>query len=34
MQVYINEYFEKVLPWTQEKYDKAKYYVTGTSMSA
>ncbi|GJN87596.1 hypothetical protein Rhopal_000551-T1 [Rhodotorula paludigena] len=32
--VYINEYFDKVLPWTQEKYDKAKYYVTGTSMSA
>ncbi|GAA6014135.1 hypothetical protein JCM10207_006108 [Rhodosporidiobolus poonsookiae] len=32
--VYLNEYFAKVLPWTQDKYDKAKYFVTGTSMSA
>ncbi|BGP14771.1 hypothetical protein JCM10213_004291 [Rhodosporidiobolus nylandii] len=32
--VYLNEYFAKLLPWDQEKYDKAKYFVTGTSMSA
>ncbi|KAK7028305.1 amidase signature domain-containing protein [Favolaschia claudopus] len=32
--LYINEFWEKLLPWTQEKYEKAKYFVTGTSMCA
>ncbi|KAF7361366.1 Amidase signature domain-containing protein [Mycena sanguinolenta] len=31
---YINEFWEKLLPWTQDKYEKAKYYVTGTAMCA
>lgn len=31
--LYVNEYFDKVCPWTQDKYEKAKYYVTGTAMS-
>lgn len=31
---YVNGYWEKLLPWTQEKYEKAKYYVTGTAMCA
>ncbi|KAJ7629505.1 amidase signature domain-containing protein [Mycena polygramma] len=32
--LYINEYWEKLLPWTQDKFEKAKYYVTGTAMCA
>ncbi|GAA5828304.1 hypothetical protein JCM11251_006186 [Rhodosporidiobolus azoricus] len=32
--VYLNEYFAKLLPWDQDKYMKAKLFVTGTSMSA
>ncbi|KAM0746307.1 amidase signature enzyme [Meredithblackwellia eburnea MCA 4105] len=32
--LYLVDYWKKLLPWTQEKYDLAKYYVTGTSMSA
>ncbi|KAJ7038596.1 amidase signature domain-containing protein [Mycena alexandri] len=32
--LYINEYWETLLPWTQDKFEKAKYYVTGTAMSA
>ncbi|KAJ7902819.1 amidase signature domain-containing protein [Mycena olivaceomarginata] len=32
--LYINEFWEKLLPWTQDKFEKAKYYVTGTAMSA
>ncbi|GAA5917311.1 hypothetical protein JCM6882_008967 [Rhodosporidiobolus microsporus] len=32
--VYLNEYFVKLLPWDQDKYMKAKWFVTGTSMSA
>ncbi|KAJ7641471.1 amidase signature domain-containing protein [Roridomyces roridus] len=32
--LYVNEFWEKLLPWTQDKFDKAKYYVTGTAMSA
>ncbi|KAJ6510543.1 amidase signature domain-containing protein, partial [Mycena sanguinolenta] len=31
---YINEFWEKLLPWTQDKLEKAKYYVTGTAMCA
>ncbi|KAF7328915.1 Amidase signature domain-containing protein [Mycena venus] len=31
--LYVNEFWEKLIPWTQEKYEKAKYYVTGTAMS-
>ncbi|KAJ7764832.1 amidase [Mycena metata] len=32
--LYINEYWETLLPWTQDKLEKAKFYVTGTAMSA
>ncbi|KAJ6558118.1 amidase signature domain-containing protein [Mycena capillaripes] len=32
--LYVNDYWEKLLPWTQDKFDKAKYYVTGTAMCA
>ncbi|KAL8290383.1 hypothetical protein RQP46_002641 [Phenoliferia psychrophenolica] len=32
--LYLVDYWKKLLPWTQEKYDLAKYFVTGTSMSA
>lgn len=31
--LYLNDYWDQLLPWTQEKYDKAKYLVTGTAMS-
>ncbi|GAA6041989.1 hypothetical protein JCM8097_009133 [Rhodosporidiobolus ruineniae] len=31
---YINCYWQQLLPWTQDKYDKAKYHVTGTAMCA
>ncbi|KAJ7280228.1 amidase signature domain-containing protein [Mycena rebaudengoi] len=32
--LYINEFWEALLPWTQDKLEKAKYYVTGTAMCA
>ncbi|KAJ7911562.1 amidase-domain-containing protein [Mycena leptocephala] len=32
--LYINEFWEKLLPWTQDKFEKAKYYVTATAMCA
>ncbi|KAJ7207963.1 amidase signature domain-containing protein [Mycena pura] len=32
--LYINEFWTKLLPWTQDKFEKAKYYVTGTAMCA
>ncbi|KAK4700934.1 amidase, partial [Phenoliferia sp. Uapishka_3] len=32
--LHMNSYWAKLLPWDQGKYDKAKYFVTGTSMSA
>ncbi|KAJ6491564.1 amidase signature domain-containing protein [Mycena vulgaris] len=32
--LYVNEYWDKLLPWKQETYEKAKYYVTGTAMCA
>ncbi|KAJ7471914.1 amidase signature domain-containing protein [Mycena latifolia] len=32
--LYVNEYWDKLLPWDQEKWEKAKYYVTGTAMCA
>jgi amidase len=32
--LYLNCYWDQLLPWTQEKYDKAMYHVTGTAMSA
>jgi amidase len=32
--LYVNCYWDQLLPWTQEKFDKAKYHVTGTAMSA
>ncbi|KAJ7675468.1 amidase signature domain-containing protein [Mycena rosella] len=32
--LYINEYWDTLLPWDQEKLEKAKYYVTGTAMCA
>jgi amidase len=31
--LYINPYWGQLLPWDQHKYDKAKYFVTGTAMS-
>jgi amidase len=31
--LYLNDYWEHLLPWTPDKYDKAKYFVTGTAMS-
>ncbi|KAK6906025.1 hypothetical protein I204_01162 [Kwoniella mangroviensis CBS 8886] len=31
--LYLNDYWEHLLPWDQYKYDKAKYFVTGTAMS-
>ncbi|RXK36846.1 hypothetical protein M231_05876 [Tremella mesenterica] len=31
--LYMTDYWAHLLPWTQEKYDKAKYYVSGTAMS-
>ncbi|GAA6014797.1 hypothetical protein JCM10207_002184 [Rhodosporidiobolus poonsookiae] len=32
--LYLVDYWQKLLPWTQDKFDKAKYHVTGTSMCA
>ncbi|WVQ80574.1 hypothetical protein IAT38_002679 [Cryptococcus sp. DSM 104549] len=32
--LYLNDYWDHLLPWTQDKYDKAKYFVTGTAMSS
>ncbi|GFZ47573.1 hypothetical protein JCM24511_05317 [Saitozyma sp. JCM 24511] len=32
--LYLNDFWDQLLPWTQDKYDKAKYYVTGTAMSS
>jgi amidase len=32
--LYLNDYWDQLLPWTQAKYDKAKYFVTGTAMSS
>ncbi|WWC97977.1 hypothetical protein V866_004866 [Kwoniella sp. B9012] len=31
--LYLNDYWEHLLPWDQAKYDKARYFVTGTAMS-
>ncbi|GAA5908638.1 hypothetical protein JCM6882_003700 [Rhodosporidiobolus microsporus] len=31
---YANDYWGQLLPWTQDKWDKAKYHVSGTAMSA
>jgi amidase len=31
--LYLNDYWSQLLPWSQDKYDKAKYFVTGTAMS-
>ena len=31
--LYLNNYWDHLLPWTPEKYNKAKYFVTGTAMS-
>ncbi|WWC68281.1 uncharacterized protein I206_102204 [Kwoniella pini CBS 10737] len=31
--LYLNDYWDHLLPWDQDKYDKAKYFVTGTAMS-
>lgn len=31
---YANDYWNQLLPWTQDKWDKAKYHVSGTAMSA
>ena len=31
--LYLNDYWSQLLPWDQHKYDKAKYFVTGTAMS-
>ncbi|GAA5860445.1 hypothetical protein JCM8547_000305 [Rhodosporidiobolus lusitaniae] len=30
--LYLNEYWQQLLPWSQEKFDKARYHVTGTSL--
>lgn len=32
--LYLNDYWAHLLPWDQEKYDKAKYFVSGTAMSS
>ncbi|RSH89235.1 hypothetical protein EHS25_002347 [Saitozyma podzolica] len=32
--LYLNDYWSQLLPWSQDKYDKAKYFVTGTAMSS
>jgi amidase len=32
--LYLNDYWSQLLPWNQEKYDKAKYFVTGNAMSS
>ncbi|KAL1744951.1 amidase signature domain-containing protein [Schizophyllum fasciatum] len=32
--LYLNEYFEKLLPWTEEKWDRAHPYVKNTSLCA
>ncbi|KAJ7736720.1 amidase signature domain-containing protein, partial [Mycena maculata] len=32
--LYVNQYWDKLLPWTQDRLEKAKYYVTGPAMCA
>lgn len=32
--LFINGYWDALLPWEPAKYDKAKYFVTGTAMSS
>ena len=32
--LYINDYWAQLLPWDQNKYEKAKYFVSGTAMSS
>jgi amidase len=32
--LYLNDYWAQLLPWDQDKYDKAKYFVSGTAMSS
>lgn len=32
--LYLNDFWEQLLPWDGAKYDKAKYFVTGTAMSS
>lgn len=31
--LYLNDYWNQLLPWDQDKYDKAKYFVSGTAIS-
>ena len=30
--LYMNDFWAQLLPWTQEKYNKAKYFVTGLAL--
>ncbi|KAM0746466.1 amidase signature enzyme [Meredithblackwellia eburnea MCA 4105] len=32
--LYLTEFFQKLLPWTQEKHEKAGYYVNGTMLDS
>ncbi|ORY88409.1 amidase signature domain-containing protein [Leucosporidium creatinivorum] len=31
--LYLNDYFDHLLPWDEEKYARARYFVSGTAMS-
>ena len=31
--LYLNDYWEQLLPWDQDKFDKAKYYFTGCALN-
>lgn len=31
--LYLNDYWDQLLPWTQDKFEKAKYFVTGCALN-